>query len=74
MDQGQYNSHMMHSHVWGSHHAKFDDDDFNSFQGITCEGHTHTLTQAFDLSHLSKTFFEVVSDIENKKSCGWPLY
>ena len=23
---------------------KFDDDDFNSFQGIACEGHTHTET------------------------------
>ena len=26
----------------GSHHAKFDDDDFNSFRRITCEGHTDT--------------------------------
>ena len=38
----------MHYHVWGSYHAKFDDDDFNTFQGIACEGHTydtHTHTQ-----------------------------
>ena len=34
----------MHSHVWGSHRAKFDDDDFNNFGGIACEGQTHTHT------------------------------
>ena len=34
--QGQYNEHMMHVHVWGSHRAKFN-DDFNSFQEIACE-------------------------------------
>ena len=34
---------MTHYHVWGSHCAKFDDDDFNnSVRGITCEGQTHT--------------------------------
>ena len=35
----------MHSQVWGSHRAKFDDDDLRSFLGIDCEGthrHTHT--------------------------------
>ena len=32
----------MHSHIWGRHRAKFDDDDFNSFRGIACEGHKHT--------------------------------
>ena len=31
----------MYPHVWGSYCAKFD-DDFISFQGITCDGHTHT--------------------------------
>ena len=31
----------MHSHVWCSHCAKFDDDVFNSFRGIACEGHPH---------------------------------
>ena len=25
--QGQYNEHVMHSHVWGSHSANVDDDD-----------------------------------------------
>ena len=25
--------------------TKFDDGDFNSFQGIACEGHTHTQRQ-----------------------------
>ena len=30
-------------HVWGSHHAKFD-DDVNSFRGIACKAHTHTCT------------------------------
>ena len=39
--QGQYNWHVMHAHVQGSHLAKFDDVDLNSFQGIACEGHTH---------------------------------
>ena len=42
--QGQYNEHVMHPHAWGSHHAKFDDDDLNSFGGIACEGHRHTDT------------------------------
>ena len=37
----------MHSHVWGSYHAKFDDDDFNSFRRIACEGHTHTQVQCW---------------------------
>ena len=32
----------MHPHVWASHHAKFEDDDFNSLQTIACEGDTHT--------------------------------
>ena len=35
----------MHSHVSGSQRAKFYDDDFNSFRGIACEGHTRTHTQ-----------------------------
>ena len=39
--QGQYNLHMMHFYVRGSHRAKFD-NNFNSFQGIACEGHTQT--------------------------------
>ena len=43
-DQGQYNEHMMHYHVSGSHHAKFDDDDFNRFRGIAREGQTHMHT------------------------------
>ena len=30
----------MHSHLRGSYRAKCDDDDFNSFRGIACEGHT----------------------------------
>ena len=25
----------MHSYVWGTHRAKFDDDDFNSFISTT---------------------------------------
>ena len=32
-------------HVSGSHRAKFDDYDFNSFRGIACEGHRHTQRQ-----------------------------
>ena len=36
---------MMHAHIRGSNRAKFDDDDdFNSFRGIACEGHTHRQT------------------------------
>ena len=34
----------MHSHVWGSHRVKFDDDNFNCFGGIAYEGHTHGRT------------------------------
>ena len=29
---------VMHSHAWGSHRSKCNDDDFNSFRGIACEG------------------------------------
>ena len=36
----------MHSHVWGSHRAKFDDDNSNSFRGIACEGQVHTQTRS----------------------------
>ena len=36
----------MHYHIWGSYHAKFGDDDFNSFLGIAGEGHTHRQTLA----------------------------
>ena len=32
----------MHSRNRGSHRAKFDYDDFNSFRVIACDGHTHT--------------------------------
>ena len=39
--QGQYNEHVMHYHVWGSHPATFEDDAINSFWGIDCEGQTH---------------------------------
>ena len=34
----------MPDHVYGSYRAKFDDDDFNRFRGIACEGHTYTQT------------------------------
>ena len=33
----------MHYHVWGSHCAKFDDDNFNSCWGIAYKGQTHRL-------------------------------
>ena len=62
--QGQYNEHVMHSHVWGIHHAKFDDDDFNSFWGTACEGHTHTQTQGVVYVNILK----VVSDSKIKKN------
>ena len=37
----------MHSHVLGSHRAKFEDDDFNSFRGIACEGQIDTIDTWF---------------------------
>ena len=37
----------MHYHVWGSHHAKFDDDDFNRFWGIDHDRHTCTRTHTY---------------------------
>ena len=50
--QGQYNEHVMYSHVWGNHRAKVDDDDLNDdFRGIRLRGtdthteDTHTQTQ-----------------------------
>ena len=49
--QVQYNWHVMHSHVWGSHRAEFDDDDFNSFRGIACDGHAHTHTHTHTHMH-----------------------
>ena len=33
---------VMHSHVRGSHRAKFEEDDFNSFRGMASEGHIQT--------------------------------
>ena len=55
--QGRYNQHVMHYHVWRSHCPKFDDDDFNNFGGIACEGQTHRQTQTHthrDLGHLNE--------------------
>ena len=65
--QGQYNEHVMH------YHAKFDGDDFHSFRGIVCEGHTqetdtHTHTQIETLPSSILNFFKVVSDFKNKKN------
>ena len=49
----------MHYYVSGSHRAKFDDDDFNSFRGIACERqthtHTHTHTRLSSLKFALKT-------------------
>ena len=61
--QGQYNENVMDYHAGGSHHAKFDDDDFNSFRGITSEGQTHRR----GLDYVN--FFKVLTDFENKKAC-----
>ena len=45
-------------HVWGSRYrAKFEDEDFDSFWGIACEGHTHTHTDWL-LLRLSETYFK----------------
>ena len=48
----------MHSHDWGSHRVNFDDDDFNSFRGITCDGQTHT--QADTVSSILLTFQSLI--------------
>ena len=40
---GQYNEHVMHSHVWDSHRVKFDDNDFNSFPQTHTELRSSTL-------------------------------
>ena len=34
----------MHPHIWGSHRAKLDDNDFNSVRGTACEEHTDSQT------------------------------
>ena len=72
---------MIYSHVWGSHSAKFDDDDFNSFWGIACVGHTHTHTHTLQApliapqnTHTEKglvyiNIFKVTYDFENKNLC-----
>ena len=49
--QCEYNSHVMHSHIRGNHRAKLDDDDFNSFRGIACEGHAHTHARTHVCTH-----------------------
>ena len=39
-------------YVWGSHHAKFVEDNFNSFRGITPRTDTHTHTHTHTRSRL----------------------
>ena len=66
---GQYNEHVMHSHVCGSRHAKFDGDDFNSFRGIACEGQTDTHRDRH--THTDKhTHTHTGSSIVNKVALG----
>ena len=48
--QVQCTYHVMHAHVCGRHRANFDDNGFNSFRGIACEGHTHARTQMSSMS------------------------
>ena len=55
----------MHSHVCGSHCAKFDDDDFNSFQGIACEGQSRHSDLRSSMLRCSVTY-----NFENKKGDG----
>ena len=57
--QGQLNEHVMHSQIWGSYCAKFDDDDFNNrLQGPhrQIDGHTDTHT---DTVSVYVNFFKV---------------
>ena len=70
----------MHSHFRGSHREKFDNDDFNSFRGIACEGQTDThtdicliyitiiITLLVYIDDLDLKLFQFlkVSDFENK--------
>ena len=62
----------MHYHVWGSCHAKFDDDGFNTFRRIACEGHTHTDRQTLASSILK--LFKVVSDWKKKEKRKEKVY
>ena len=70
----------MHSHVCGSHRAKFDDDDFNRIRGTACEGqtdrhtvtHTHTHAHARTHTHTHTVYIKFVkvpySYMKKKKS------
>ena len=59
----------MHYHVWGSHRAKFDDDHFNSFRGITCEAgtHKHRQTRQTDFGLINVKLFQSHEQKEAKK-------
>ena len=52
----------MHSHVRGCHRAKFDDNDFNSFRRIACEGHTHRDGLVY------VNFFQILKTLKTKKN------
>ena len=50
---------MLHFPVCGSHHAKFDDDDFHSFRGVACEGQTHRYTETHTETASSMLTFSI---------------
>ena len=60
----------MHCHLWGSHHAKFDDDVFNSFWGNACKGQTRTDTHTHtDMGSI--VIFSVTLDFENQNQSNY---
>ena len=64
--QGQHNEHVMHYHAWGSYYAKFDDDNFNSFWGIICEGATHRQTDRHTQT-LASSIWNFFKDVRLQK-------
>ena len=60
----------MHSHVRGSHRANIDDNNFNSFRGIPCEGQTPTDRQTDRHTDTTSSMLPVSKflDFENKKT------
>ena len=66
--QGQYNSHVMHAHIWGSNLVKFDVDVFNSFWGIACDGRTHTHTHTHTRTRASSCTLKFVKSLTTSQT------
>ena len=50
----------MYPHIWGSHRAKFDDNDFNSVRGTACEEQTNRQTDGQEQVEQVQETVEVV--------------